>query len=114
MKKWYFDLKEFRPETGFEFSFLSGPGEDNQYLHICRITEVIPEKRLTYSWRYDGYEGISYVTFELSLEGESSKLRLTHSGLETFPESNPDFAKDNFIAGWKQIIGKGLKEYLGK
>ena len=31
MKKWYFDLKEFKPEVGFEFSFMGGPSEDKQY-----------------------------------------------------------------------------------
>lgn len=112
MKHWYFDLKEFKPEKGFEFSFLAGPGEDNQYLHICKITEVIPERRISYSWRYDGYEGMTVVTFELIPEGEGTRLKLSHTGLETFPESNPDFAKENFTEGWKEIIGKNLSRYL--
>ncbi|HKB85889.1 MAG TPA: SRPBCC domain-containing protein [Ignavibacteriaceae bacterium] len=113
MKKWYFDLKEFRPEPGFEFRFSGGPSEDKQYLHICKITEVIPGRKLSHSWRYDGYEGISYVTFELFPEGDETRLKLTHSGLETFPENNPDFAKENFAAGWQEIIGSNLKNYLG-
>jgi len=53
MKEWYFDLAEFRPEVGFEFQF-SGGTETRQYLHLCRITEVTPQKSLTHSWRYDG------------------------------------------------------------
>lgn len=113
MKQWYFDLKEFKPEVGFEFRFLAGESEDNQYLHICKITEVIPGKKIAYSWRYNGYEGISYVSFELFPEGKRTRLKLIHSGLETFPESNPDLAKENFAAGWKQIIGNSLKNYLG-
>ena len=113
MKKWYFDLKEFRPEPGFEFRFSGGPSEDKQYLHICKITKVIPGRKLSHSWRYDGYEGITYVTFELFPEGDKTRLRLTHSSIETFPESNPDFAKANFAEGWKQIIGNNLKNYLG-
>ncbi len=113
MKKWYFDLKEFRPEPGFEFRFSGGPSEDKQYLHICKITEVIPGRKLSHSWRYDGYEGISYVTFELIPEGDKTRLKLTHRGLETFPENNPDFAKENFAAGWQEIIGSNLKNYLG-
>lgn len=112
MKKWYFDLKEFRPEIGFEFQFLGGKDENNQYLHLCKITEVIVGKKLTYSWRYDGYEGNSFVTFELFSEGEKTRLILTHAGLETFPASNPDLAKENFAEGWTQIIGSSLKEFL--
>ena len=113
MKKWYFDLKEFRPEVGFEFEFMGGPPE-KIYRHLCKVTEVVPAKKITYSWRYDGYEGNSFVTWELFAEGDKTKLRLTHAGLETFPSSNPDLAKENFAEGWTDIIGRSLKEYLEK
>lgn len=53
MKQWYFDLAEFKAEKGFKFEFTGGPSPDRQYLHLCEITEVIPKKKLTYSWRYD-------------------------------------------------------------
>ena len=92
MKKWYFDLAEFKPEVGFEFTFEGGK-EDRIYLHLCKITEVEEGKKLTHSWRYDGYEGNSYVTWELFPEGKNTRVRLTHTDLETFPASNPDFAK---------------------
>ncbi len=111
MKKWYFDLKEFKPEIGFKFQFTGGT-KDNQYLHLCEITEVIPEKKLTYSWRYDGYEGISFVTFELFEEDDKTRLKLTHRGLESFPKSNPDLARHNFEKGWDQILNTSLVEYL--
>lgn len=113
MKKWYFDLSAFKPEVGFEFQFTGGT-EEKQYLHVCKITEIIPNRKLTYSWRYDGYEGISFVTFELLDEGDKTRLRLTHTGLETFPADNPDFAKKNFTEGWTYITGTSLKEYLEK
>lgn len=113
MKQWYFDLKEFKPEVGFEFQFYGGT-EERQYLHLCKVTEVIPGKRITYSWRYDGYAGNSFVTFELFEEGSKTRLKLTHSGLETFPKDNPDMAKKNFAEGWTQIIGTSLKSYLGR
>jgi len=113
MKKWDFDLKEFKAEPGFEFQFEGGTKEKS-YLHLCKITEVIAEKKLRYSWRYDGYEGISFVTFELFPEGDKTILKLTHEGLESFPASNKDFAKENFVAGWTDIIGKNLPEYLEK
>ncbi len=114
MKQWYFDLAEFRPEVGFEFRFTGGPSPEKQYLHLCKITEVIPGKKLTHSWRYDGYEGNSFVTFELFDEGSKTRLKLTHAGLETFPKENPDLAKHNFVAGWTDIIGRSLKEFVEK
>lgn len=112
MKKWYFDLAEFEPETGFKFQFTGGPDPDRQYLHLCEIAEVIPEKKLTYSWRYDGYTGNSFVTFELFKQGNKTLLKLTHKGIETFPIENPDLAKENFMQGWNEIVHKSLKEYL--
>jgi len=114
MKLWYFDLPEFRPEVGFEFQFIGGPAEDRQYLHICKITEAVPGKKLAHSWKYDGYEGNTLVTFELFDEGGKTRLKLTHQGLETFPASNPDFSKENFAEGWTWIIGTALKEFLDK
>lgn len=112
MKKWYFDFEEFKPQTGFNFQFSGGPDGGKQYLHLCEITEAIPEKKLTYSWRYDGYSGNSFVTFELFEQGENTVLRLTHDGIETFPEENPDLAKHNFVEGWNHIIHTSLKNYL--
>ena len=113
MKKWYFELESFRPEAGFEFSFYGGTDE-HKYLHVCRITEVIPMRKLVHSWVYSGYPGHSVVTFELFPEGNKTRIRLTHAGLETFPSTNPDFDRKNFEQGWEQIIGTGLKEFVEK
>lgn len=111
MKEWYFDIAEFKPEVGFEFSFTAGR-EDKPYLHLCKVVEVVMGKKLSYTWRYDGYEGNSVVTFELFPEGTNTRLKLTHEGLETFPASNPDLAKENFAEGWNAIIGKSIKEFV--
>ena len=108
MKQWYFDLPGFKPEPGYEFQFLAGD-DKKKYLHLCKVTEVIVGKKIAYSWRYDGYEGISFVSFELFEEGDKTKLILKHEGLETFPASNPDLAKENFATGWTSFIDTSLK-----
>lgn len=114
MKQWYFDLAEFKPEVGFEFQFFAGT-EDKKWLHVCKVTEAITNKKLTYSWRYDGHYGISYVTFELFPAGERTRLKLTHAGLESFPsEAVPEFKKENFVEGWTQLIGTSLKSFVEK
>jgi uncharacterized protein YndB with AHSA1/START domain len=111
MKKWYFDMADFKPELGAEFSFEGGK-DDRVYVHLCQITELVPKKILSYSWRYRGYDGISFLHFELFPEGNSTRLKLTHEGLESFPANNPDFASDNFRAGWNEIVNVSLKKYL--
>lgn len=113
MKEWYFDIADFKPQKDFQFQFYGGT-EAKQYLHLCKITEVILNKKISYTWKYDGYSGESLVTFELFADSDKTKVRLTHEGLETFPANNPDFAKHNFVEGWNQIIKTSLKDYLEK
>jgi uncharacterized protein YndB with AHSA1/START domain len=110
MRLWYFELNEFRPEPGFEFEF-TFEHEGVKYHHLCKITEVIPQEKLAYTWRYEGHEGDSLVTFQLFAEGERTRLKLTHKGLETFPKL-PSFARKSFTEGWTQIIGSSLKEFV--
>ena len=112
MRQWYFDLKEFKPEVGFEFEFVV-EHEGNRYHHLCRITEVIPEKKIAYNWRYKGEPGDSLVTFELLADGEKTRVKVTHTGIETFPKT-PAYARKNFEAGWTAIIGSELKQFLEK
>jgi len=112
MKQWYFDIESFKPEVGFEFTF-KGENEGRVYIHLCKITEVIPGRKLKHSWRYQDYEGISYVTFELFPEENKTRIKLTHEGLESFP-TLPDFARNNFKEGWTMIIGTLLKDFVEK
>lgn len=114
MKQWYFKLASFKPEVGFEFSF-EGGSKEKTYTHLCKVLEVIPNKKLSYSWRYKDYEGNSVVTFELFDEGENkTRLKLTHEGLDTFPKDTKDFARESFAQGWTYITGTSLKNFLEK
>jgi uncharacterized protein YndB with AHSA1/START domain len=111
MKKWYFDIPGFRAEPGFEFSFMGGD-ETTQFKHLCRVTEAVPGKKLAYTWRYEGFPGDSLATFELTHEGAGTRLRLTHSGLETITPHHDGFKRENFIEGWTYFSQKALPEYL--
>jgi uncharacterized protein YndB with AHSA1/START domain len=113
MRRWYFaDLKAFRPEVGFQTRFnVRNRGKD--YLHIWKVIEVEPGRKITYSWKFAAYLGESFVTFELSDDPEGSKLVLRHEGLETFlPDTNPDLSWGNFMQGWTYLIGSSLKRLV--
>lgn len=112
MRQWYFDLKEFRPEVGFEFEFVV-EHEGNSYHHLCKVTKVIPQKTIAYTWRYKGEPGDSLVTIALFAEGDKTRLKLMHEGIETFPKT-PAYARKNFEAGWTTIIGSELKQFVEK
>ena len=110
MRAWYFDLKEFKPEVGFEFEF-SVEHEGMTYHHLCRVTEVVPQKKIAYTWRYKGEPGDSLVTLELFDEDDNTRVKLTHTGIETFPKT-PAYARKNFESGWTAIIGTELKQFV--
>src|SRR5438128_1430039 len=110
MRQWYFDLKEFKPDVGFEFEFVV-VHQGTSYDHLCRVTEVIPEQRIAYTWRYKGEPGNSLVTIEVFDEGNNTRLKLTHTGIETFPKT-PAYARKNFETGWTAIIGSELKQFV--
>ncbi|RYD58582.1 MAG: SRPBCC domain-containing protein [Sphingobacteriales bacterium] len=112
MKEWYFDVSGFKPEVGYEFEF-SGTGQEGEnYKHICKVLEAIPNEKLSYSWSYEGYEGYSVLTFELFEEGNKTRLKVTHDGLESFPQDNPSFARGSFAGGWNALIGELLPAYV--
>lgn len=113
MKEWYFDLDEFKPEVGFKFRFYGEGSKGEKYLHLCEVTEVIPQSRLSYTWQYEGIDGMSTVTFQLYPEGNKTRLLLTHRGLGSFPDET-DFRRDSFLGGWTEIITVLLDKYLQK
>ena len=110
MRQWYFDLREFKPQVGFEFEFIV-EHEGNSYHHLCRVTDVVPEKKIAYTWRYKGEPGDSLVTFEPVPDGDKTRLKLTHTGIETFPKT-PAYARKNFETGWTAIIGSELRQFV--
>lgn len=114
MRQWYFpDIDDFRPEVGFRFSF-SGNSDCGEYIHDCVVTEVEPGSKITYSWSYRDYPGMSYVTWDLYPDDEGTLLVLTHKGLETFPQDLRDFTRESFTGGWDHFVNKALPEFLEK
>lgn len=114
MKAWYFEVSDFKAEPEFEFSFQGKGHKGEQYVHKCKILEVIPLKKLRYSWQYENYAGYSEVTFDLfpEEEDELTRVRVTHTGLDSFPTANADFDINSFDAGWTELITKLLPQYL--
>lgn len=113
LRQWFFDVPAFEARLGFEFEFRGKGADGEDYLHKCVVTEVNEPYKLSYSWRYEGYEHISLVTYELQANSNKTHIRLTHSGLESFPASGA-FAKENFVQGWTALIGSLLKSYAEK
>ena len=114
MRQWYFgNIPAFKPEVGFNTQF-NVQSEDRIFPHQWRVTEVNPPQMITYTWRFDGYQGDSFVVFELFKQKEATKLRLTVQILESFPQDIPEFTRESCIAGWNYFLKQRLKEFLEK
>lgn len=112
MTRWFFDnIPSFKPEVGFKTQFMIKAGK-RKFTHLWEITEVIPNKKITYNWRYKEYPGDSYVTFELFEEAEKVRLKLTMLVTEDFPDDIPEFTWDSCELGWNYFIVERLKAYL--
>lgn len=112
MRQWYFDMPDFEPRVGCTFSFYE-PGGANKFLHRCTISEVVPHKRLRHTWTHPELsKGSSVVTWELEPVGDKTRVTLTHEGVESFADGGADFARANYVEGWRQLLGESLKKFL--
>lgn len=111
---WYFEnIPDFKPTVGFETSFnIHHHGKD--YVHLWKVTDVIPMVKIVYSWKYEGYTGDSFVVWDLTSNDNKTILRLSHHGQSSFPQDNPDFTRESCAQGWIYFIQERLKEFLDK
>lgn len=114
MIKWYFEqIEAFEPRVGFRTQF-NVHHEGKNYLHLWKVTEVQPFKRIVYEWKYPDYPGDSHVVWEITKEDIRTRLTLSCFGIETFPQDNPDFSRESCMAGWTYFIKERLKEFLAQ
>jgi len=112
MVKWFFDnIPDFKAEVGFKTQFnVKAPSQD--FLHLWEITEVIPQQKIVYNWKYQDTEGESFVIFELSQVENHAKLVLTTEVIEDFDDTIPEFRYESGVAGWTYFIKEQLPNYL--
>lgn len=114
MKQWFFNnIESFEPKIGFKTRFVVQV-EDRIFPHLWKLTEVIPMKKISYEWRFEGYSGSGISSFELMGKENQTKLRLTFTVIEKFPSDIPEFKRESGVKGWNYFIKESLKQYLEK
>ena len=99
MRQWFFDnIPAFEPEVGFEAQF-TVTNEGRVFPHRWKVIEATPPEKIAYDWQYDNYAGDAAVTFELSAEGDGTRLKLTYTVLEDFSDDIPEFERESGRAG---------------
>ncbi|MBT8195138.1 MAG: SRPBCC domain-containing protein [Bacteroidia bacterium] len=112
MREWFFEnIPAFEPVVGFETLF-DVKSEVRTFPHAWKVTAVSPQKSITVNWKFNGYQGDSNVTFDLSEISGKTKITVTAKVTEDFDETIPEFKRESAVEGWKYFINNRLKIYL--
>ena len=114
MHNWYFkEIKAFKAEEGFTTEFLI-QNEGRNFTHVWKVLEVQENHKLVVEWTFKEYPGKREVTFDLEETANGSKLKLSNTGLESFPSDIPEFKPESCQAGWNYFINESLNLYLNQ
>jgi uncharacterized protein YndB with AHSA1/START domain len=108
MEQWLMK-NDFQPIVGYDFQFRTGPIPSLDFDGIChcKVLEVVPFKRLSYSWNCGPGDGKitleSVVVWKLQPTEKGVDLFLEHSGFER--EENLSFF-NGMSHGWQEKLSK--------
>jgi uncharacterized protein YndB with AHSA1/START domain len=108
MEQWLMK-NDFKPIVGHLFQFTIGPMPKLEFDGIiyCKVLEVVPFKKLSYSWQSGSGDGKfnvdSVVHWSLTAKDNGTELDLLHDGFEGTTNS-PIF--DAMNDGWLQNMKK--------
>lgn len=97
---------DFQPVVGHKFTLRSTPVANWNGIVECKVLEVEPNTRLSYSWGALGLESV--VTWLLSPTDNGTHVRMEHSGFK----SDQDAAYKGATYGWRNFIGN-LERVVG-
>lgn len=100
---------DFRPEIGHEFTFRTKPAPGFDGVVYCRVLELIPEKRLVYSWNAGPHK--TTVTWTLEPYGEGTRLTLRHEGFRGIAGLVPQIILGR---GWSRLLRQRLPAHFGR
>ena len=100
---------DFAPLLGRKFQFRDTPRGDWDGIVHCKVIELVPGKRLAYTWKSDTLDTV--VKWSVERQGKGTKLILEHTGFRGFKAVLVSFMLGR---GWKgTLLMKKLSAYLG-
>jgi uncharacterized protein YndB with AHSA1/START domain len=114
VKEWLFgtDMHVSNWEVGGEITY-TGQWEGKSYQDKGKIVEIVPEQKLvstywsSFSGLPDAPENYQKVTYQLSQDGDGTKIEITQEGSKT--EEQAKHSEGN----WRQVLGS-MKKILEK
>ena len=108
MEQWLMK-NDFQAIVGFDFQFRTNPipGLNFDGTFYCKVLEIVPFKRLSYSWKSGPGDGKinleSIVVWKLQPKDKGTELFLEHNGFSK--EENLDFY-NGLMHGWLEKFQK--------
>lgn len=108
MEQWLMK-NDFQPVIGHDFQFRTNPipGLNFDGIFYCKVLEIVPFSRLSYSWKSGPGEGKitldSIVIWELKPTDKGTEVFLEHSGFAK--KENLDFY-NGLYTGWLEKFDK--------
>ena len=116
MARWMMPPAGFAPVVGTRFTFQTTPRGGWDGTIQCEVLEVVPNRRLVYSWKGGHAGNVGYgaplstlVTWTVAPAPGGTRLLLVHSGF-VLPDNQTAF--ENMGSGWKTVLGR-LKGAIG-
>jgi uncharacterized protein YndB with AHSA1/START domain len=101
----WFKPNTFEARVGAAFT-IECHTEDGKVFGV--VKEIVPQKKLVYSFQSKMIGVETLVTITLTTEGKSTRLTLVHSGWDALPPDEQNIS-DQFDGGWGDFL-KNLQE----
>jgi uncharacterized protein YndB with AHSA1/START domain len=78
----------------------------------CVVKEIVPEKKLVYTWQSEQTKVETLVTITLTAEGQGTRVKLVHSGWDQLPPADRD-VMGGHDRGWTEVLEKLRAQVAG-
>lgn len=98
---------DFEAKVGKRFTFQCESKGDWDGVVLCEIKQIIPMKKLVYSWTTNVIQIETKVAFTLQETKGQTKVELIHSGWDALPADKSDLF-EQFDCGWEIFFNQQL------
>lgn len=97
---------DFEPRVGKRFTLV--PDHETPWAGnvACEVLELVPPRRMVWSWQTSGMERPTRVSFELTSDGDATRLSFRHAGEADEPVAG------GLKGGWPVMVAR-LREITG-
>ncbi len=102
LAEWLLPVLDFKPESGAAFTFKTQPYPGWDGAVNCRILEIEPHRKLSYTWGVPFLDTVVTFTLTPARGGTGTRLSLVQSGFK--PDQKREFGGARY--GWKMMGGR--------